>query len=324
MNAVNTLITGDCLAVLPTLEAESVDAVITDPPYFLDKLDSEWDAERVKELTYGQVIRHLPAGMKFDPEQGRRLYEWYKQVSQLIFRVLKPGGFFFSFSSPRLYHRLTCAVEDAGFLIRDTFLWVYLQNQPKAMSLNHFINKMPIPDEEKALLKEKLQGWRTPQIKSCYEPIIVAQKPYEGTLLSNFLKYGVGLFNTNLRIGLNYYPSNILIVDGVEEAMDKYFLLPKPDVEEKGEYNSHQTVKPLSLCEYLILLSTQEGALVLDPFVGSGTTAVAAKRLGRYYIGIDINPEYIRIAERRLAEQASTNGSARFFAVPQPALNLED
>ncbi len=324
MSTLNQLIVGDCLQILATLENSSVDAVITDPPYFLDKLDSDWDADRVRHMTFGQVIKHLPAGMKLDPEQGRRLYEWYLQVSQQIMRVLKPGGFFFSFSSPRLYHRLTCAVEDAGFLIRDTFLWVYLQNQPKAMSLNHFIMRMPIDPEAKEALKKRLEGWRTPQIKSCYEPIVVAQKSYERTLLDNFIKHGVGLFNTNLRIGINYYPSNILIVDGVEELMDKYFLLDKPSAEEKGDYNHHQTVKPVPLCEYLILLSTQEGATVLDPFVGSGTTAVAAKRLNRNYIGIDINPEYIHIAERRLAEVQASDGRNSSLPSRQPTLLLDD
>ncbi len=296
------LLCGDALEILPTLEPESVDAVITDPPYFLDKLDQDWDDARIRRLTIGQVIRHLPAGMKLDPEQGRRFYEWYSQVALQVKRVLKPGGFFFSFSSPRLYHRLACAVEDAGFLIRDTFLWVYLQNQPKAMSLNHFIERMPISEEQKRNLKKRLRGWRTPQIKSCYEPILVAQKPYERTLLENFLTHGVGLFNTNLRIGINFYPSNILTVEHIEELMDKYFLIAKPDSREKGEYNIHPTVKPLALCDYLILLGTQEGALILDPFVGSGTTAVSAKRLGRHFIGIDINPNYLDIARRRLAE----------------------
>ncbi len=296
------LFCGDALQILPTLEANSIDAVITDPPYFLDKLDNTWDVERIQKLTFGQVIRHLPAGMKLDPEQGKRFYEWYFQVACQLKRVLKPGGFFFSFSSPRLYHRMACAVEDAGFLIRDTFLWVYLQNQPKAMSLDHFIERMLLSREQKESLKKQLAGWRTPQIKSCYEPILVAQKPYERTLLENFLKNRVGLFNTNIRIGVNFYPSNILLVDSVEEAMDKYFLIAKPDSREKGDYNHHQTVKPIALCEYLILLSTQEGAIVLDPFIGSGTTAIAAKRLGRHYIGIDINPEYIEIARRRLSE----------------------
>jgi site-specific DNA-methyltransferase (adenine-specific) len=295
------IICGDALEILPRLPAHSIDLVLTDPPYFLDKLDNEWTPERAARRFYkSQAVFHLPPGMKFDPNQGRRMYEWYLEVSRELLRVLKPGGFFFSFSSPRLLHRMACAVEDAGFHIRDTFLWLYTQNQPKAMGVTHFIERMPLSKDTKRLLKERLSGWKTPQVKSCYEPIIVAQKPYEGTFLENMLQYGVGLFNTEVRIGQNMFPANVLLVEGIEETLDKYFLVPKPSVEERGAFNQHPAVKPLALCEYLIQLAAPEGAVVLDPFLGSGTTALAARSLKRRYIGIEINPEYVAIACKRL------------------------
>lgn len=300
---IDALICGDVLQVLRQMPSDFVDAVLTDPPYFLDKLDSEWNPEKVeKPPTNQQVIQHLPPGMKFDPQQGRRFYRWYLRVSQELYRVLKPGGFFFSFASPRLYHRTALAIEDAGFWLRDCFIWLYLQNQPKGMGLNHFIDRMPISDKAKTELKAQLDGWKTPQVKSCFEPILVAQKPYEGTFLENMLKHKVGLFNMNVRIGNNMFPANILIVDGIEAMLDKYFLVPKPTVREKGEFNNHPAVKPVALCEYLIRLSTVEGAIILDPFIGSGTTAIAAKKTGRHFIGIDINPDYLKIAQRRLAQ----------------------
>jgi site-specific DNA-methyltransferase (adenine-specific) len=295
------IVCGDALEVLPRLPANSVDLVLTDPPYFLDKLDNEWTPERAARRFYkSQAVFHLPPGMKFDPNQGRRMYEWYLEVSRELLRVLKPGGFFFSFSSPRLFHRMACAVEDAGFHIRDTFLWLYTQNQPKAMGVTHFIERMPLSEDTKQSLKERLSGWKTPQVKSCYEPIIVAQKPYEGTFLENMLQHGVGLFHTEVRIGQNMFPANVLLVEGVEETLDKYFLVPKPSVEERGAFNQHPAVKPLALCEYLIQLTVPEGTVVLDPFLGSGTTALAARNLKRRYIGIEINPEYVAIACKRL------------------------
>ena len=298
------IICGDALEVLPRLPANSVDLVLTDPPYFLDKLDNEWTSQRAARRFYkSQAVFHLPPGMKFDPHQGRRMYEWYLEISRELFRVLKPGGFFFSFASPRLFHRVACAVEDAGFHIRDCFLWLYTQNQPKAMELFHFIERMPLDEHTKQSLKERLKGWKTPQVKSCYEPIIVAQKPCKGTFLENMLQYGTGLFNTAVRIGQNMFPANVLLIDKIEEALDKYFLIPKPSVEERGAFNQHQTVKPLALCEYLIQLSIPEGAVVLDPFLGSGTTALAARNLKRHYIGIEINPEYVAIAHKRLQNQ---------------------
>jgi len=311
---VNKIILGDALKILPEIESNSIDLVLTDPPYFLDKMDNSWDPEKVSTITdYCHVVKSLPPGMKFDKEQGKRFYEWYCKISKEIYRVLKPGGFFFSFSSPRLYHRAVCAIDDAGFLIRDCFIWLYTQNQPKAMSLNHFIEKGSFDKKTKKEIKEKLKGWKTPQIKSCFEPIVMAQKRYEKTLLHNMIKYNVGLINTNVRIGNGMFPANVITTQKINEAIDKCFLLPKPDKKEKGEFNIHKTVKPLAICEYIIALTTfSEDAIVLDPFIGSGTTAVAAKKLGRKFIGIDINREYIEIAQKRL-ESVEMKGS-RLYA----------
>ncbi len=299
---INKIILGDSLEVLSKIEDNSVDLVLTDPPYFLDKMDNNWNHQTVSTISdYCHVVKSLPPGMKFDRKQGEDFYQWYFRISKELYRVLKPGGFFFSFSSPRLYHRMVSAVDDAGFLIRDCFIWLYTQNQPKAMSLNHFIDKLNWDEKSKNELKERLDGWKTPQIKSCFEPIMMAQKPCAGTFLENMLKYNVGLINTNIKIGNNMFPSNVVTTEPVSENIDKCFLLSKPTKEEKGEFNIHQTVKPLAICEYLIKLTTfLDSAIVLDPFVGSGTTAVAAKKLERKYIGIDTNKEYVEIALKRL------------------------
>ena len=300
-NYLNQIIRGDVLDVIKEIPDSYVDLVLTDPPYFLDKLDNNWDFKKVTSKKNQKVIKSLPAGMKFDRTQGLRFYKWYLDVSKELYRVLKPGGFFFSFSSPRLYHRMASAVDDAGFLIRDCFLWIYTQNQAKAMSLDHFIDKMKIDKKEKVRIKARLKGWKTPQIKSCFEPIVMAQKPADGTFLENILKHKVGLFNTDVKVGENMYPANILLTDDINEMMDKHFLIQKPRKNEKGDFNNHMTVKPLELCEHIIKLAAfTEEAIILDPFSGSGTVAVAAKSLGRNYIGIDINPEYVTIATKRL------------------------
>ncbi len=301
---VNKIICADAHEALTRLESNSVDVVLTDPPYFFDKLDNNWNHRTVSTITdYCHIVKSLPPGMKFDREQGVRFYKWYFDISKEIFRLLKPGGFFFSFSSPRLYHRMASAIDDAGFEIRDTFLWLYTQNQAKAMGIAHFIGKMDADEETKKKLKTRLNGWKTPQIKTCFEPIAMAQKPTDKTYLNNMLKHEVGLFNTNVRIGDNMYPANVFTVDSINELIDKTFLLSKPTKKEKGEYNDHKTVKPLAICEYLIKLSAfSKNAVILDPFAGSGTTAVAAKKLGKRYIGIDSNEKYVKIAERRIME----------------------
>ncbi len=300
---VNKIICSDTLEALPQIESGSIDVVLTDPPYFLDKLDNNWNYDKVSNKSNQYAIKSLPAGMKFDREQGKKFYTWYLKIAEEIFRILKPGGFFFSFSSPRLYHRMASAIDDAGFEIRDAFMWLYTQNQAKAMGVDHFINKMNINEKTKEKIKEKFSGWKTPQIKSCFEPIAMAQKPTDETYLNNMLKHEVGLLNTHVKIGDNMYPANVFSVDSINELIDKTFLLPKPTKKERGEYNDHKTVKPLAVCEYLIRLSAfADDAVVLDPFVGSGTTAVAAKKLGKNYIGIDANEKYVRISERRLME----------------------
>lgn len=300
---INNIICADTLEFLPQIETDSIDVVLTDPPYFLDKLDNNWNYEKVLNQNNQYAIKSLPSGMKFDREQGKKFYVWYLKISKEIFRILKPGGFFFSFSSPRLYHRMASAIDDAGLEIRDCFLWLYTQNQAKAMSINHFIDKMEISHAEKKRIKEKFDGWKTPQIKSCFEPIVMSQKPANGTYLSNMLENNIGLINTNIRVGDNMFPANILTVDNINEIIDKSFLIGKPTKKEKGDFNNHKTVKPLEICEHIIKLAAfYKNAVILDPFVGSGTTAIAAKNLGLNYIGVDVNPEYVKISEKRLKE----------------------
>jgi len=309
-NYLNKVFCADSLEFLPKIESNSIDLVLTDPPYFLDKLDNNWDHEAVSNKSNQYTVKSLPAGMKFDREQGKRFYSWYFRISQELFRVLKPGGFFFSFSSPRLYHRMASAIDDAGFEIRDAFIWLYTQNQAKAMSIDHFINKMEISEKAKEEIINRFSGWKTPQIKSCFEPIAMAQKPTDKTFLNNMIKNEVGLLNTNIKIGENMYPANVFTVDSINELIDRAFLLNKPTKKEKGDYNDHNTVKPLAICEYLINLSAfSKDAIILDPFLGSGTTAVAAKKLGKNYIGIDINDRYVKISEKRINEIENESNS---------------
>ncbi len=301
---INKIIHDDALNFLPKLKSNSIDIILTDPPYFLDKMDHTWSAKKVISPKKPYAIKHLPAGMKFDREQGKTFYSWYLKVSENLFRVLKPGGFFFSFSSPRLYHRMTCAIDDAGFEIRDCFIWLYTQNQPKAMSLHHFINKTNKPEEEKQKLNSKFKEWKTPQVKSCYEPIAMAQKPIEGTYLENSIKYNVSLINTKIKQGQNkdMFASNIMTSEYINHKIDKVFLVDKPKENEKGSFNNHKTVKPLSLFRYLISLTTKPKSIVLDPFIGSGTTAIACRELNRKFIGVEINKQYIDISTTRLSK----------------------
>lgn len=291
----------DALDLTRQLPTNSIDLVLTDPPYFLDKMDNTWDSNTVAKVTQTGIVKSMPPGMKFSKQQGFDFYDWFYKVSTELIRIIKPGGFFFSFSSPRLYHRLVSAIDDSGFWIRDSFVWIYPHSQPKAMSLNHFIDKLDIEEKEKSNLSRMLNNWKTPQIKSCFEPIVMAQKPTEGTFLENFLKYKTGLVNTSVKIGNGLFPSNVVETEESGAYIDNYFLISKPSIKEKGEYNNHKTVKPLQLCEYIVNLTTyDDNSIVFDPFAGSGTTLLAAKINNRKFIGCDINNEYIEIAKKRL------------------------
>lgn len=282
------------------LADNSVDMVCTDPPYFLDGLGSDWNKESIDTKGSSSLVGNLPKGMKFDRKQSKQFREFYEKVAVEVFRVLKPGGAFISFSSPRLYHSMTIAIEDAGFEIRDMLGWVYTQSQVKAFSQDHIIDKdKKMTDEQKTQLKKDCAGWKTPQLKPAIEPMCLAVKPIEGRYIDNFQKHGTGLMNTETKTGENHFPSNIVTTDEINETMDKAFLVTKPTKAEKGEYNTHLSVKPVQLISHLIKLFTKETALVLDPFMGSGTTAVACIQSNRRFIGFDTNKEYVEIARKR-------------------------
>jgi len=292
------IVLGECLAQMRSLEANSVDMVCTDPPYFLDGLGTDW-----KGIDRGTstVVAKLPKGMKFDRKQSQQFRQFYSEISAEVFRVLKPGGAFLSFSSPRLYHALATAVEDAGFEIRDMIGWVYSQSQAKAFSQDHIIeNDKTRTPEEKVRLKALCANWKTPQLKPAIEPICLAVKPIEGRYIDNFERYGTGLMNTGPETKCSGITAANIVT--TEEIWEKAFMVPKPTKSEKGDYNTHLSVKPVGLVAHLVTLFTLPDALVLDPFMGSGTTAVACIAAGRRYLGYETNEEYLKIAQRRVAE----------------------
>lgn len=298
-----TIVNNDCMKELEKLEDNTIDCVITDPPYFIDKLDDKWSAQKIQEDEKNSHIKHLPKGMKFDKKQVKVLYDYYLELSRLLFQKLKPGGYFLSFSSPRLYHAIAMSNEIAGFEIRDMINWTYTQTMPKGMSMLHIIDKMKdLTEEEKIRLKEEYKDFKTPQIRSCFEPICVAMKPIgKLTFIKNELQYKTGLLDFSQKVGVNedHIPANIITTEEYNETYDKNFLVGKPSKKEKGESNTHITVKPVSLMEHLIRLFSKEGALVVDPFVGSGTTALACKNTHRRCLGFELNKEYYEIALER-------------------------
>lgn len=297
-----SIFNGDCEVELSKLDDNSIDLLLTDPPYFIDKLTNKWNSKKVSNDSNSH-IKHLPKGMKFDKSQVKNLYDYYLKISTIIFKKLKPGGYFLSFSAPRLYHSIAMACEIAGFEIRDMINWTYTQSMPKGMSISHIIKKMNISEEEKTKLIEEYKDFKTPQIKSCFEPICVAFKPIgKLTFIKNELEFKTGLLDFSQKVGSNddKVPANIITTEEFNDLYDKNFMISKPSKKEKGLINTHITVKPLALIEHLIKLFSKKNSLVVDPFLGSGTTAVACKNTDRRCIGIELNEDYYKICLDRL------------------------
>lgn len=282
--------------LLPKIPDKSVDLVLTDPPYFIDKMGSDWDKGALKKSqARAGVVGSMPVGMKFHPAQGVRLQQYIHPVFEQCHRILKPGGFLIAFSQARLYHRMAIAAEDAGFELRDMLGWTY-EGQAKAFSQDHFVRRMDLPERKKAALIASLQGRKTPQLKPMIEPMVLAQKPREGTFIENWQRYRVGLVDTSQSWD-GKFPGNLMACK-------------KPGTAERGEGNNHPTVKPQKVLQHLIRMFTVPGAVVLDPFAGSSSTQLAALATGRHGFGTEREAEDFKTSARRLAA---------FVAPEQPA-----
>jgi len=339
---------GDCREVMASMAASSVDAIVTDPPYGLSFMGKGWD--------------HGVPGVEF----------WAEAL-----RVAKPGAHLLAFGGTRTYHRLACAVEDAGWEIRDCVMWVYGSGFPKSLDVSKAIDKaagaerevvgtspnwreskrdrerfgsMEVRGENAGLITapatpeaQQWSGWGT-ALKPAWEPIILARKPFKGTVAANVLEHCTGAINVDgCRIGMmtqeeiarsgrsttgmfakggldwsrsgkepqGRWPANF-IHDGSEEATApmgeaaRYFYCAKASKADRGEGNSHPTVKPTELMRYLCRLVTPPGGVVLDPFMGSGSTGKAASLESFRFIGIEREAEYAEIARHRI--QAALEG----------------
>lgn len=298
----------DCKVLMSQQGENTFDSIVTDPPYGLEFMGKEWD--------------------KLSGDQ-----QWHYSWAIEALRVLKPGGHAMVFGGTRTHHRLMCALEDAGFEIRDVLMWVYGSGFPKSMDISKQLNKQAGYDGG----AEEWEGWGT-ALKPAYEPIILCRKPIsENTVALNVLKWGVGGLNidggrvgtdtisthgggdkyANLKTGQSEgvgeylshqgrFPAN-LIHDGSEEVLEllpnnatRFFYCAKASKSERGEGNTHPTVKPLALMRYLCRLITPPYGLILDPFTGSGTTLLAANAEGFRAQGIESSSESFEIAYNRL------------------------
>jgi site-specific DNA-methyltransferase (adenine-specific) len=221
------LLLGDCLDKLKELDDNSIDSIVTDPPYGLSFMGKDWDKVKATQETKSQVVKGLGAGMKMTTLADNIEFEkWVTEWSMECYRVLKPGGYMLAFGGSRMYHRLASGVENAGFEIRDQIMWIYGSGFPKSMNISKYIdkqlgtekivgkgkagktalgqssgyNKTYNPHEYNITepgseLAEKWNGWGT-ALKPAHEPIVMARKPLsEKTIVDNVLEWGTGGIN---------------------------------------------------------------------------------------------------------------------------------
>jgi site-specific DNA-methyltransferase (adenine-specific) len=362
------ILQGDCREVLRTLPDNSVDSIVTDPPYGLSFMGKRWDYDVPCVEVWAECLR-----------------------------VLKPGGHLLAFAGTRTQHRMAVRIEDAGFEIRDMIAWVYGSGFPKShngawggTALKPALE--PITMARKPLACTVEANWREHgtgalNIDGCR---IEGQKPdtTRGAGGANGRYAPIAAQGRILDDGRGRWPAN-LIHDGSDEVMAafpqapgqqapesftapssktrnaygargrrpggfgnvgaasgdsapngpmysdtgsaaRFFYCAKADrsdrnagledpgpqfkagrlphhaekVERSGKGNTHPTVKPTDLMRYLCRLVTPAGGVVLDPFMGSGSTLKAAELEGFGAIGIELDPDYIAIARRRIAADA--------------------
>jgi len=412
------IVCGDCLEIMKDMSANTIDSIVTDPPYGLEFMGKEWDkltrnlmnpsskADKKRKDKYARNYAGRRSNLPdYTAVDKFAMQDWHCRWAKAALRVAKPGAILMAFGGTRTHHRLMCAIEDAGWEIRDTIMWMYGSGFPKSLDISKAIDKAKgaykkgriLPSSRKTgasitsiatTFREKTAtnpqtnlakvwgGWGT-ALKPAWEPVVVAMKPLDGTFAQNAEKWGVaglwvdgGRINTKECLGrpkgqeINVYerskhkepmlgkitadpqgrwPANVILDEEVGKLLDeqsgvskdgvavrhhsggntfggnsskppmddmtyggsggasRFFYCAKASRAERGEDNNHPTVKPLALMKYLCRLTmTPTSGIVLDPFCGSGTTCVAAKKLGRKWIGIDIEPKYVEIARQRV------------------------
>ena len=222
------IINGDSLKVLDTIPENSIDAIITDPPYGLTSITKRFGKENSAPNQYGKdgSFARLSKGFMGKEWDGSGI-EYNVDLWRKALKVLKPGGYLLAFGGTRTYHRIACAIEDAGFEIRDCIMWLYGSGFPKSMNIGLAIDKKngvesqvvgkgksgksyhafqseycsTAGEFQKLKANNEWAGWGT-ALKPAYEPIIVARKPCEKSVIENVQKYRVGGINIDeCRVG---------------------------------------------------------------------------------------------------------------------------
>ena len=291
----NSILCADSLSLIKDLPDNSIHLILSDIPYGIGAED--WDVlhANTNSAYMGKSPAQVKGGALFKkrgkPINGwseadraipKEYYEWCLKWSSEWLRILKPGGSAIVFAGRRLGHRCVAALEDTGFSYKDMIAWERTRAPHRAQRISVVYSRR---GDDKS--SENWAGWRVGNLRPTFEPIHWFTKPYKigSTIADNVLTHKVGAFNQDAFSNYSEKTENVLRCSfGSSES------------------GKHPTQKPVHLMQALIELTTTPGQIVLDPFCGSGSTLVAAKQLGRDYLGIDSNADYVKIANTRLSE----------------------
>lgn len=392
---------GDCLDVMAGMDPESVDAIVTDPPYGLEFMGKEWDrlggagfhAPKDEGRTFTNASGHMYDNLKSLPRFGRGagMQAFHARWAEAAYRVAKPSSYLLAFGGTRTVHRMTVALEDAGWIIRDMLVWAYASGFPKSKAslkpawepivmarkpgplrmLN--IDECRIPESARRWTEPRGMGFSggtdhgsvpseategrwpanvvltDPIFDGGWDGVVGGGETTSGKMLPTDVRSGDRtVFGSDAAAGYTTIETY-----GDSGTYSRFFIIPKADradrepvlggqltkvdvfrghqpdnprcltcgrqrigplgapaceceepdwavVGDKQRENSHPTVKPTDLMRHLVRLVTPAGGVVLDPFLGSGTTGLAAEMEGFAWVGIEREAEYVAIAEARL------------------------
>jgi site-specific DNA-methyltransferase (adenine-specific) len=293
---------GEALETLRGLADDFVDAVVTDPPYELGFMGRAWDA----------------SGIAYSVDLWRE-----------CLRVLKPGGHLLAFGGTRTSHRLTCAIEDAGFEIRDSIAWLYGSGFPKSLDVSKAIDKqrddrvdvlrvtswladradrvgVTRADVDTHMSTSDMGGWWLSRLAHrCALPTELDEQ--SGTLTSGANPTRRGSDKFRDAYGEFAGQPECAPARGADSGgASRFFLVfryqAKAPTRKRPKVDgvAHPCVKPLELMRWLVRLATQPDGVVLDPFAGSGTTVEACALEGMRCIGIEQSADYLPLIDARL------------------------
>jgi len=296
------LLLGDCLYKLKELEDNSVDSIVTDPPYGLSFMGKQWDYDVPSQEIWEECIR-----------------------------VLKPGGHLLAFAGSRTYHRMAVRIEDAGFEIRDQIMWVYGSGFPKSMDVGKGVDKKlgndrDVVGEKKITSGGKTfhgqeyklhetqtitkgntewEGWGT-ALKPAHEPIVMARKPLsEKTVVDNVLEWGTG--------GINIDESRI--EGGERDARENNISWGISRVGEETDIRGNKAVGKTDLGRFPAnIIFDEEAGKLLDE--QSGISKCTATNIG--YTNPEEQDDFFKGLKNKVTVRHNDEGGAsRFFYCPK-------